>query len=294
MLACILIGLGTFTALKQHTDLSLATFTVQQGEWQVVSLFGVVCFALVGLELGSVMGDEIRDPARSLPRAVLGGALLAGFLYVAATLSILIAVPPKEIAVLQRELQAIGRMAGEAGFGWIVVPVAILLVGSIAGSVSAWVAGSARMMFVSGLDRYLPRSLGEIHPVYKTPHMALVTFGALSTLIISMSFAGATVKEAYVTLLNLSLVLQNLAYLYIFGALARVAFGSERAPFLGRGVTRIAAVSGLAATAIGTAVAFVPSRQIRSVLAFEGKLLGTCAIFLGIAAGLFRYYSRRR
>ncbi len=294
VLACILIGLGGFTALKQHTDLSLATFTVQQSEWQVVSLFGVVCFALVGLELGSVMGDEIRDPARSLPRAVLGGAVLAGFLYVAATLSILIAVPPKEIAVLQGELQAIGRMAGAAGFGWIVVPVAVLLVGSIAGSVSAWVAGSARMMFVSGLDRYLPRSLGEIHPVYRTPYMALVTFGALSTLIISMSFAGATVKEAYVTLLDLSLVLQNLAYLYIFGALARVAFGSKRAPFLGRSVTRIAAVSGLTATALGTAVAFVPSRQISSVLAFEGKLLGTCAVFLGIATGLFRYYSHRR
>jgi len=294
VLALVLIGLGVFTVVRQHTDLSLSTFAVRQGEWHVISLFGVVCFALVGLELGSVMGDEIRDPKRSLPRAVLGGALLAGFLYVGATLSILIAVPPKEIAVLQGELQAIGRMAAAEGFGWLVVPVAVLLVGSVAGSVSAWVAGSARMMFVSGLDRYLPRKLGEVHPVYRTPHVALLVFGTLSTLIISMSFAGAGVKEAYLTLLDLSLVLQNLAYLYIFGALARVAFGSRRVTYLGTGVTRIAAVSGLVTTAIGTAVAFVPSRQISSVAAFESKLLGTCAIFLGVAAGLFRYYSRRR
>jgi len=293
-LAVLLIALGSLTALRQHTDLSPSTFTLAQGDWQVVSLFGVVCFALVGLELGSVMGDEIRDPKRSLPRAVFWGALLAGLLYVGATLAILIAVPAQEIAMLQGELQAIGRMAGAAGFGWLVAPVAVLLVGSIAGSVSAWVAGSARMMFVSGLDRYLPRALGAIHPTYGTPHIALLTFGALSTVMICMSFAGATVKEAYVTLLDLSLVLQNLAYLYIFGALARFAFAPGAVTMLGKHVTRLAAVSGLVATTIGTVVAFVPSRQISSVFAFEAKLMGTCAAFLGVAAVLFRYYSRRR
>jgi amino acid transporter len=294
ILASLLIGLGVLTAWRQHTDLSLATFSVQQGEWQVLSLFGVVCFAMVGLELGSVMGDEIRDPKRSLPRAVIFGAVIAGLLYVGATVSILIAVPAKEIAVLQGELQAIGRMAGAAGFGWVVIPVAVLLVGSIAGSVSAWVAGSARMMFVSGVDQYLPRVLAEIHPRYGTPHMALITFGVLSTGMISMSFLGASVKEAYLTLLDLSLVLQNLAYLYIFGALAQIAFRRESNTFLNKWVIRWAAVSGLASTTIGTAVSFVPARQISSVWGFEIKLISICALFLGVAALLFRHYSRQR
>jgi len=240
------------------------------------------------------MGDEIHDPKRTLPRSVMLGAVVAGFLYVGATLSILVAVPPKEIAVLQGELQAIGRMAGTLGLGWMVVPVAVLLVGSVAGSVSAWVAGSARMIFVSGVDRYLPRVLGDIHPRYGTPQWALITFGALSTAIILMSFADASVKEAYLTLLDLALVLQNLAYLYIFGALARISFGQGRALFLGKLWTRLAAVSGFTATAIGTVVAFVPTRQISSVLAFETKLVSTCALFLIVAALLFRYYSRRQ
>ena len=289
-LATILIALGAATAFRQHTDLSLATFAIHQGDWQVLSLFGVVCFALVGLELGSVMGDEIRDPRRTLPKAVLFGAGFSGFLYVGATLAILIAVPPKEIAVLQGELQAIGRMASPLALGWIVIPVGVLLVGSIAGSVSAWVAGSARMIFVSGLDRYLPPRLGEIHPIYGTPHIALIAFGALSTFILSMSFAGATVKEAYLTLLDLSLVLQNLAYLYIFGSLFRVAFHQSYAPYLGLWRIRFAAISGLAATCIGTGVAFVPSRQISSVLTFEIKLIAVTLLFLGAAGLLFRHF----
>jgi len=150
------------------------------------------------------------------------------------------------------------------------------------------------MIFVSGLDRYLPAAFGRVHPKHGTPHIALLVFGALSTLILSMSFAGATVREAYLTLLDLSLVLQNLAYLYIFGALLRIAFGREHTPYLGKWKTRAAAISGILTTSIGTAVSFIPSRQISLVLAFEVKLVLTSVLFLGIAALLFRHYSSRR
>ena len=288
-LACLLIGLGAITAVRQHSDFSPPTFAIHQDDWQIVSLFGVICFAMVGLELGTVMGDEIVDSRRTLPRAVMFGGAISGVLYIGTTLAILAAMPPKEIAVLQGDLQAIGRMATPLQIGWIVVPIGVLLIGSIAGSVSAWVAGSARMMFVSGLDRYLPRQLGEIHPRFGTPHKALLAFGALSTVILTMSFAGATVKEAYMTLLDLSVVLQNLAYLYIFGSLFRIGFGAE-ATYLGRGKLRFAAISGFGATLIGTGVAFVPSRAISSVVAFEVKLVFTCCLLLAVGGLLFRYY----
>lgn len=128
-LAFLLILLGAITTMREHTDLSFASFSIPHGDWQMVPLFGLVCFALVGLELGSVMGDEIRDPLRTLPRTVLSAAVLSGLLYTGATLAILIAVPPREIAVLQGELQAIGRMAAPLGFSWLLIPVAVLLLG---------------------------------------------------------------------------------------------------------------------------------------------------------------------
>ncbi len=288
-LALLLMGLGGLTAVRQHQDFGVSSFVIHQDDWQVVSLFGVICFALVGLELGAVMGDEIVDARRMLPRAVVWGALISGLLYVGTTLSILTAMPPKEIAVLQGDLQAIGRMAEPLRLRWIVAPLGVLLVGSIAGSVSAWVAGSARMIFVSGLDRYLPPALGDIHARYGTPYKALLAFGGLSTGILAMSFAGATVKEAYLTLLDVAVVLQNLAYLYIFGSLFRVAFGAELT-YLGRRAVQFAAVSGFAATLVATCVAFVPSRAITSVAAFEVKLCLTCCLLLAGGALLFRHY----
>ena len=83
----------------------------------VLNSFGVICFGLVGLELASVMGDEIQDPQRTLPGAVAWGGVLSGLLYIGATLTLLIAVSKDEISVLQGIVQAVGHMAGRVGVG---------------------------------------------------------------------------------------------------------------------------------------------------------------------------------
>jgi len=161
---------------------------------------------------------------------------------------------------------------------------------SILGSVSAWLSGSARILFVSGLDRYLPAVFGKVHPRHGTPHFALVGMGVLASALIVMSFVGkSSIREAYVTLLDMGVVLQMISYLYMFGALARIAFKHAGGKLL-----RFAAVSGLATTTIGMIVAFVPSRHVDSVWRFEVKMFVTCAVFLGLAAGLFGYYSHRQ
>jgi amino acid transporter len=164
---------------------------------------------------------------------------------------------------------------------------------AIAGSVSAWAAGSARIMFVSGLDRYLPASLGKIHPRYNTPHVALIAQGIICTSLIAMSFIGAGVKEAYVTLLDMAVVLQMLSYLYLFAALLAVVRKGENL-YLKKTTLSFASASGLTATTIGMIVAFIPSHQITSIWTFEAKMVICCTLFLGLATGLFRYYSRRR
>jgi amino acid transporter len=200
------------------------------------------------------------------------------------------------VKVVQGVLQAVDKMAGSLGVGWILVPLALLLAASITGSTSAWVGGSARILFVSGIDRYLPRAFGKVHPKYHSPHIALIAMAALSSSLVVLSFlGGAGVKEAYQTLLDLSVVLQMISYLYLFGVLAVIAFGrSETKPYLGRGRIQFAAVCGLLTTIAGGIVAFVPSRQVESIWRFELKMFGTTALFLALAAGLFVYYSRRR
>jgi amino acid transporter len=259
------------------------------------SAFGVVCLALVGLEIGPVMGDEVRNPRRTIPRSVLLGAVLSAALYIGATFSLLISVPQSEITVVQGTMQALDRMSSGLGWSWILFPLAILMLVSIVGATSAWVSGSARILFVTGIDRYLPRALGKIHPRYQSPYVALAMFGALATAIVAMSFAGASVKEAYVTLLDLTVVLQMLSYLYLFAALLRFAFRTGTgAGVFSAVVLRSAAISGLLTTTLGLAAAFVPSRQIGSIWIFEAKMGITTALSVFLARALFVYYSRQK
>ena len=138
-------------------------------DWRLLSSFGVICFALVGLELGSIMGDEIREPRRTLPGAVLIGGLLSGGLYLGATLAVLLAVPKEEIGVVQGILQAASAMAASAAVPWVVAPLALVLTVSVAGIASAWFAGSARIPFVAGVDRYLPAVPGPSPPRSRHP-----------------------------------------------------------------------------------------------------------------------------
>lgn len=292
--ASVLIGLALLVVRTQGVGLSLADFRIAGADWRMISSFGVICFGLVGLELGSVMGDEIRDPERTIPAAVAWGGALSGILYLGATLAVLTAMPQQEIGVVQGILQAVSRMAETTGLTAYVPLLALVLAVSIAGIASAWLGGSARVPFVAGLDAHLPPALGRLHPRYATPYVALLTHGALSSLFVAMSFVGSTVKEAYVTLLDLAVVLQLLPFLYLYAALIRLSATAAPAPlFFRRFTLRVAGCCGLATTALGMIVAFVPSRQVESVWLFELKMLVGCGFFLGLA-GLFFFTSKAR
>jgi len=293
--ATVLIVLGAVTILRNGVSLPSSSFAIEKIDWPIVSSFGVICFGLVGLELGPVMGDEIVDPKRDVPTGIFRGGVISGFVYVGSTLALLLAIPQSEVKVVQGVLQAVDKMTAALGGSWILAPLAFVMAASITGSTSAWLAGSARIIFVSGIDRYLPRAMGAVHPKFATPHIALVAIAVLSSLLVSMSFIGATVKEAYLTLLDLAVVLQMISYLYLYASLARVAFGkSAEGGFYGKVRLRFAALAGLGATFVGMIVAFVPSRQIDSIARFELKMFLTLGVFLALAGGLFYYYSRAR
>ena len=260
-----------------------------------LATFGVITLALVGMELGPIMGDEVRDPRRTIPRSVAVGGTLCAFMYTGCVLALLTAVPQSKMAVVQGLLQAVDGMSASFGIGWILLPLAILMAASIAGSTSAWVSGSARILFVCGLDRYLPKALGKVHPRHHSPHVALIMFGFLASAIIAMSFIGASVQEAYLTLLDLAVALQMISYIYLFLSLVKRAFSKSTEPrYFRRPLLQLASIAGLTAATAGFAMAFVPSRQIASIGSFELKMVLTLGFILALASGLFVYYSRLR
>jgi amino acid transporter len=295
--AAVLIGLGVVVWLRFGTAVTSTDFAIPANPRFVLNSFGVICFGLVGLELASVMGDEIENPQKALPGAVAWGGILSGLLYIGATLTLLIAVSKDNISVLQGIVQAVRHMAGRVGVAWIVAPFAFLLSISIAGIGSAWLGGSARIPFVAGLDSYMPEWLGKIHPKYATPYAALIVHASVSMIlvILNFSFTGAGVQETFQKLLSLAVVLQLVPFLYMFAALLKMAL---QTPFVrgrySRTTLLLAGASGLLTTTLGIALAFFPAQQITSLRSYELWMFGGTLFFIGLAAFFFFVYGRRK
>jgi amino acid transporter len=293
--AMLLIGLGVLISIRFGTSVTWADFLFPPDPRSTLNSFGVICFGLVGLELASVMGDEIQDPHKTLPGAVAWGGILSGALYIGATLTLLVAVSRDEISVLQGVVQAVTHMAGRIGVAWIVAPFAFLLSLSIAGIGSAWLGGSARIPFVAGLDSYMPAWLGRIHPKYRTPYAALIVHAVVSLILVVMNFVGSGVQESFQRLLSLAVVLQLIPFLYMFGALLRIAFaGDFQRGHYGKKTLIFAGLSGLVTTSLGIGLAFFPAQQITSLVSYEVWMMGGTLFFIGLAAFFFFVYGRRK
>ena len=292
--AAVLIGLGLVIWTRFGTAITRADFAVPANPKFVLNSFGVICFGLVGLELASVMGDEIQDPRRTLPGAVAWGGVLSGALYIGATLTLLIAVG-KNVNVLQGIVQAVTHMAERVGMGWITIPFALLLSLSIAGIGSAWMGGSARIPFVAGLDSYMPSWLGKVHPRYTTPYAALILQGCVSAILVILNFVGAGVQETFQKLLSLAVVLQLIPFVYMFGALVKFAV-TESSPQgqYSKGTLFLSGAAGLLTTTLGIALVFFPAQQITSLWEYELWMVGGTIFFIGLAAFFFFVYGRRK
>ena len=294
--AALLMGLGIVIVSKFGTTISWADFQVPKDPRFVLNSFGVICFGLVGLELASIMGDEIENPQKTLPGAVAWGGVLSGFLYIGATMTLLVAVDKNSISVLQGIVQAVNHMAKQVQVGWMVAPFAFLLSLSIAGIGSAWLGGSARIPFVAGLDSYMPAWLGRIHPKYATPYAALIVHAAVSLILVAVNFLSTgNVQASFQSLLSLAVVLQLIPFLYMFGALLKIAFddGFVRGHY-GKGTLIFAGISGLVTTTLGIALAFFPAQQIKSVWSYEVWMVGGTIVFIGLAAFFFFVYGSRK
>jgi amino acid transporter len=233
--------------------------------WEMATSFAVMCNALVGLELASTMGDEIRNPKRDLGPAIAIAGTVSIASYLLVTGAVLMLVPIDRLGVIQGVMQAVTAGANAAHIGWIIVPLAILMGLATGGAASAWFAGSSRIPFVAGLTSALPRTLGHVHPRWGSPHVALITCALLAGAFTALSLTGSSVAEAYQVLLKAAVVIQLIPFMYLFLALVKTTAVSTAA--------RAAGVVGLTTTAVSLGAAFLPTADVSSVLIFESKLV---------------------
>jgi amino acid transporter len=292
----ILIGLTAWLAVRPGVPgVSAARLVWRPSgfDWHLISVFSLLCFSLLGLEIASNVGDEIHDPRQTLPRALLMGAALVGGLDVLLTVSMLLAAPPEGMNPVQGVLEAVDGLARRASAGSVAPAIAGLLALSVAGTAAAWLAAPARIPYVAALEGHLPAAFARLHPRYASPHIALLLCGGLCAVALYLSFAGAGLNEAFLTILDLSVILSLLQYLYMYSSLLALVFRRRDLDLYFSRITLAAAgITGICVTLLAAACAFVPTRQVEHLGLFEAKLFGFCAIVLGTGVLCFRLNSR--
>jgi amino acid transporter len=263
--------------------------------WDTVNFWSQIAFAFTGLELVSAMSDEVRDPQRTLPRAVYAAGALIAAMYVVGTLAVLALVPAADVSTTSGVFHAItvGSIALKIGFFGIVAAV-LVTVGN-AGGVGSTVAGIARVPFVVGIDRYLPAAFGKIHAKWKTPYVSILVQAIISGLILLVSQINETMRGAYQFLVDAAIILYFIPFLYMFAAAIRLARRPDRlenkhAVLIPGGMPGLwlASSAGFLIVLIGIAVSLVPPGDSSNKIGFEMKLVGGTAV--AIALGLSLYF----
>ena len=293
----ILMALGALSLARfgSATPFSLAAM-VPSTRLKDVVFWSTIAFSLSGLESASMMGEEIRDPRRNIPRALVLAGLLIAALYILGTVAMLVAVPPGQILHLQGFMHAIGEVAGKNGLAWLVPVVAVLIVLGGLGQAGAWFAAAGRLPFVAGIDRFLPAVFGRIHPKFHSPYVSLLTQAGFAAIFIFLGQAGTTVKGAYDVLVSVTIISYFIPYLFMFAAMIRLQ-SEPGGPLMfrvpgGRPVATALAALGFATTLGSIGLALIPADDEPNQILAVAKVAGLTLVL--IAAGTMVYVLGKR
>lgn len=294
----ILILLGGWAALTGHPSANPITrdnIVPDLGHLPGLNLWASIAFAFAGLELSSSMAGEVRDPRRTLPRAILISAPLIALVYILGTGALLWLIPVGEVNIVSGFLQA--TTAGARNISpalWWLAPfaAAAYTLGNI-GGVGAWLSAPARIAFAIGLDRYFPSAFGRVHPKWQTPYVAILVQAGLATvfLLLSVLGRGTTVEKAYLILLDTQLLIYFIPFVYLFLSFL-VLRRADAAPEVVRvpgglvGGTLVG-VSGLLVTLFAMGVAMIPPGGDSQPILFLVKVVGGALAFVLVGGAIY-------
>lgn len=156
--------------------------TTQPATWSGFGLGVVtVLWAYNGWQDVTCLSGEVRDPARTLPRAIVGGTVAVVAIYLGANAAYLRVLPLDAIATSPLVAADVAvRLVGPLGSALVAALVCI----STFGSLNAVLMAIPRVFWAMANDGLFFRTVAAVHPRYRTPHMAIVVMAALAVLYI--------------------------------------------------------------------------------------------------------------
>lgn len=142
----------------------------------VLQVAGLLFFAFAGYARIATLGEEVRDPARTIPRAIPIALGITLVIYAVVAVAVLTVLGPQQLADATAPLSDAARAAGA---DWLAPVVRIGAAVAALGSLLALILGVSRTTLAMARDSHLPRRLTAVHPRFKVPHRAELVVGVV-------------------------------------------------------------------------------------------------------------------
>ncbi|MFJ2805890.1 APC family permease [Kitasatospora sp. NPDC087271] len=142
----------------------------------ILQAAGLLFFAFAGYARIATLGEEVRDPARTIPRAVPVALGIALAVYALVAVAVLAVLGPERLAAAAAPLDEAVRVAGT---GWLAPVVRAGAAVAALGSLLALILGVSRTTLAMARDRHLPHALAAVHPRFQVPHRAELAVAAV-------------------------------------------------------------------------------------------------------------------
>lgn len=249
---------------------------VPKWSWSTLNLGAAsIAYAMTGLELAPLMGAEIRDPARTLPRAGWIASGFAAVFYTGMTVALLVVLAPASVDERYGLAQGGESAAALIGAPWLTAVIAVTILVTGIGQFGGIGSSMSRLPFAVGVDKLLPAAFGKIHPRWGTPYVSIIALGIVASFLLIVFQLGDTLRAAYDTLVSLMVIGGFLPYIYIFGSAWKAG-------------KRLSAAGGWSITALALICSVVPTDQVTNVALFELKLAAATGAMVVSAWFLYR------
>jgi amino acid transporter len=178
----VFAALSIWMLISNAGDVNLQPFNPSHAAGGMSGVFKGMVFAIlafIGFEAAAPLGEEARHPQRTIPRAVVGSAIVIGLFYVFCAFAWVFGAGFNQFvdqATGADPWRALGKVFW--GTGWILVFLAIC--NSIVANSNAAVNAATRVFYALARNGLAPRQLGRTHPEFKTPHVAVIWMSAFA------------------------------------------------------------------------------------------------------------------
>ncbi len=261
--------------------------------WDTVNFWPQIAFAFGGLELVSSMSEEVKNPRKTFPRAILGSGIVIAVIYIAGTIAVLSLMSSVTVDPKSGVFQALTIASATLKISALGIIAAILVTVGNAGGVGSTVAGISRVPFAVGVDRYLPRAFAKVHPRWETPYVSILVQAAISGAILLLSQISETTVSAYQILVDATNILYFIPFLYMYAAVIKLAYRPDRETSTaalipgGKAGVWLAGGMGFIIVLASILLSVIPPGETTNKLLFEVKLIGGTGLSLLLGVMLF-------